>query len=346
MSGVVKTNSAKQVRLSSRSKSPRKRADREESRDPASPDREEDSRICAVQRMRVLAAVADVACERGFEATTVTGVVRRAKVSRRTFYDLFQDRNEAFLAAFEDGVRRAENRVLPAYAAETGWVASVRAGLVTLLAFFDEEPQLAKLCVVQSLAAGPVVLERRAELLARITRTVDGQARDSLRGSGPPDLTAEGIVGGVLAILHARLSEKHPGPLVELEGPLMGMIVLPYLGTQAARRELSRLTLKPAGVNGRSSRGAIRPLEGLQMRLTYRTLRVLAAIATHPGASNRDIADGAGVKDQGQISKLLTRLEKLGLIQNGGIGQPRGEPNAWTLTPRGHAIQNATTTQT
>ena len=332
MSGVVKTNSAKQIgSISSRPRSPRKRAGREEI-----------SRICAVQRRRVLAAVADVVCERGFEATTVTVVVRRAKVSRRTFYDLFKDRNDVFLAAFADGVRRGENRVLPAYAAEEGWVASVRAGLVALLAFFDEEPQLAKLCVVQSLAAGPIVLERRTGLLAGITRTVDGQARNGLRGSGPPELTAEGIVGGVLAILHARLSQKDPGPLVELAGPLMGMIVLPYLGAQAARREISRpVLLKPAGVNGRPSRGPARPLEGLQMRLTYRTLRVLAAIATHPGASNRDIADGAGVKDQGQISKLLTRLEKLGLIHNTGTGQPRGEPNAWTLTPKGQQVQQA-----
>ena len=77
------------------------------------------------------------------------------------------------------------------------------------------------------------------------------------------------------------------------------------------------------------------------MRLTYRTLRVLAAIADHPRASNREIADGAEVADQGQISKLLSRLESLGLIHNHGAGQPSGAPNAWNLTPRGEEIHLA-----
>jgi DNA-binding MarR family transcriptional regulator len=79
------------------------------------------------------------------------------------------------------------------------------------------------------------------------------------------------------------------------------------------------------------------------MRVTYRTLQVLNVIANTPGASNREIADGAGVHDQGQISKLLTRLERLDLIHNTGQGQPQGEPNAWTLTPHGQQIKQALT---
>lgn len=79
------------------------------------------------------------------------------------------------------------------------------------------------------------------------------------------------------------------------------------------------------------------------MRITYRTLQVLATIAATPGASNRQIADGAGVHDQGQISKLLTRLERLGLVHNTGAGQPQGAPNAWTLTPQGQQVEQALT---
>ena len=77
------------------------------------------------------------------------------------------------------------------------------------------------------------------------------------------------------------------------------------------------------------------------MRLTYRTLRVLSAIASDPGASNRQVAQAADVHDQGQISKLLGRLERLGLVQNTGQGQPKGEPNVWTLTPRGEEVERA-----
>jgi hypothetical protein len=79
------------------------------------------------------------------------------------------------------------------------------------------------------------------------------------------------------------------------------------------------------------------------MRLTYRTIRVLVAVGelggqgSHP--SNRQVGDAAGIRDQGQISKLLARLEHLGLIRNAGEPHVKGEPNAWTLTERGHDIQ-------
>src|SRR4029077_7856168 len=166
----------------------------------------------------------------------------------------------------------------------------------------------------------------------------------------PPALTAEGTVGAVLAVIHARLLEEHPlhlgrqGSLSGLLNPLTGMIVLPYLGQAASQQELS----KPVVETRRAKPGlGVRPdpLCDLDMRLTYRTVRVLMAIATHPGASNRQIARTAGVEDQGQISKLLSRLSHLGLIENTGPGHAHGEPNAWTLTHKGHEIQQALTTQ-
>ena len=80
------------------------------------------------------------------------------------------------------------------------------------------------------------------------------------------------------------------------------------------------------------------PLDEVQMRLTYRTARVLACIAERPGASNRGVAERAGVTDPGQISKLLRRLERLGLAVNTGGGHQSGEPNAWKLTPLGGQV--------
>jgi DNA-binding MarR family transcriptional regulator len=77
------------------------------------------------------------------------------------------------------------------------------------------------------------------------------------------------------------------------------------------------------------------------MRLTYRTVRVLMAIAEHPGSSNRVIADAAEVLDQGQMSKLLARLQQISLIKNTGSGPVRGQPNAWTLTDKGWRVQGA-----
>jgi DNA-binding IclR family transcriptional regulator len=77
------------------------------------------------------------------------------------------------------------------------------------------------------------------------------------------------------------------------------------------------------------------------MRLTYRTVRVLIAIAANPRASNRGVAAAAGIADQGQISKLLNRLQSLGLTRNEGEGQPKGGPNAWALTPKGQEVERS-----
>ena len=126
--------------------------------------------------------------------------------------------------------------------------------------------------------------------------------------------------------------------MLALTGPMMSMIVLPYLGSAAARRELERPVAKVSHSGHRPS--ATGPALGdLEIRVTYRTLCVLAAIAAEPGASNRTVGKAAGVEDQGQISKLLARLQKVGLIHNGNGNAPaKGAPNAWTLTGRGEQI--------
>jgi AcrR family transcriptional regulator len=110
--------------------------------------------------MRILAAMAEVASERGAGSVTVAHVVARAGVSRRTFYDLFADREECFLAAFEQAIGRVGAPIIEAYEHESAWREQIRTGLWTLLVFLDEEPATARLCVVESLAAGPRVLER------------------------------------------------------------------------------------------------------------------------------------------------------------------------------------------
>ncbi len=153
-------------------------------------------------------------------------------------------------------------------------------------------------------------------------------------------MIAESVVGGVLAVLQARLLEPTPRRLTELLSSLMGVIVLPYLGQEAARRELSRPV--PAATHVRTPPQGLRdPLRDLDMRLTYRTLRVLAAIAVAPGISNRGVAQAAEVRDEGQISRLLARLERLGLVCNTGVGRPKSRANAWTVTPRGAEVDSA-----
>jgi AcrR family transcriptional regulator/DNA-binding MarR family transcriptional regulator len=291
----------------------------------------------------MLAAMVDVVSDRGAANVTVARVVACSGVSRRTFYELFNDREDCFLAAFDDRIARIANEVIPAYQQPGRWREKVRAGLIASLSVLDNDPDLARLLIVESLGAGPKALERRRRVLAQVITIVDEGRREARTGDGPPPLTAEGIVGAVLAVLHGRLLEKNPGRLVELTGPLMGMIVLPYLGPAAARRELDRPIPR---VSNNPRRTVPDPLRELEMRLTYRTVRVLMAVAENPGSSNRAVADGAGIKDQGQISKLLSRLKRLGLIEHTGGEPARGGPNAWALTERGREVHGAITEQT
>jgi AcrR family transcriptional regulator len=298
--------------------------------------------VTEIQRARMLSAAVEAIEENGYARLTVAQVINRAKVSRKTFYDLFDDREDCFLAVFERTLEQLRARVIAAFEQESSWREGVRAGLAALLVFIDEEPELARLCVVDALGGGPRVLEVRSQVLGELREVVDQARTTASVKRDPPSVTAEGVIGAVFAVIHTRLLERSTKPYIGLHGSLMSMIVLPYLGVRAASRELSR---RPPEVRrrGKTDPGVGRdPMAGLDMRLTYRTVRVLTAIREHPGASNREVADGAGIADQGQISKLLSRLERLDLIENVDHAQSKGAPNEWCLTDRGERVERAT----
>jgi AcrR family transcriptional regulator len=294
--------------------------------------------VIEIQRARILAAMVEECSVRGAASVTVAHIVERAGVSRRTFYELYRDREGCFLAAFDDAIGRACQYVLDGYDPRAGWAGRIRSALTGLLTFLTYERGAGGLLVVGSLGAGTSALERRRRVLAQMIALVDEGRVESKAGAELPPLTAEGIVGGVLSVLHSRLLESDGDSLFALAGPLMSMIVLPYLGSAAARRELAR----PAPIHdGAPPPAPADPLRDVRMRLTYRTVRVLSAVAAQPGSSNREIGLAADMQDQGQISKLLTRLSKLGLIENTPAGLARGAPNAWQLTAKGHEIERA-----
>jgi AcrR family transcriptional regulator/DNA-binding MarR family transcriptional regulator len=302
----------------------------------------EHERVTEIQRARMLAAMAEVCAEHGAANVTVAHVVARSGVSRRTFYEVFEDREACFLAAFDEAAARMLEYVRTADDPRATWAARIRTALQAALSYLDDEPKMARLLVAESLGAGQQALERRSHLLERAIAAVDDGRHHARVGCEPSRLAAEGAIGAVVAVVHARLLAGEDGRLAGLASELMCMIVLPYLGPAAARRELER----PVPVRGLGHRPtAANPLETLDMRLTYRTVRVLTVLATQPGSSNRRVADASGIADQGQMSKLLGRLQDRGLIQNASRGAGRGEPNAWALTERGWQVQDALTRQ-
>ena len=331
--------------------------------------------VTEMQRRRLLSALVEVLGEHGYEGATVGRICKRAGVSRRTFYDIYDDREACFLDAFETAVERLTQKVVPVYAIKESarkagsWRERIRAALAVLLESFDAEPGLARLCLVETLKGGPVVLEHRQRVAAALAVAMDA-GRQEAKAADPPPLTAESLVGGAVSVIHSRLvgsppvagdsrtgkrKAGSPGKgkadgggaelMVGLLNPLMSMIVLPYLGQAASRKELER-PISASSRTGKASNGHIPapasdPFRGLPIRITFRTVRVLATVGAQPDASNREIGQDAGVADQGQMSKLLRRLEKAGLIENHGEGQVRGEANAWRLTTQGQGVLHA-----
>lgn len=311
--------------------------------------------VVGIQRARMLAALVEVVSERGAANLTVTHVVARSGVSRRTFYEVFEDSEDCFMAALDREVTRIGRAVASAYGQPGSWRARVRAALTVLLELLDGDPDVGRLLIVESLAAGPRALAYRERALGPILVAVDEGRAELRRGEGPPPLTAASVIGGVLAVLHSSLLSQEPRSewpqaqapvscsverpcLVDLTSSLMSMIVLPYLGRAAAKRELQRpVSSRPDLPRERFKS----PLGGLDMRLTYRTVRVLSTIARHPACSNRQVGEGADIEDQGQVSKLLARLQKLGLVDNTDASTTRGGPNAWVLTARGEGVMHS-----
>jgi AcrR family transcriptional regulator len=294
------------------------------------------------QRPSILEALAEAIAEPGGAATLgAAELSARAGVSRRAFHRLFDDPEAALLAAFELAVERAAATVVPAFEAESRWLDAIRAGLAASLRFAEAEPALFRLIVVHAMGGGPRVLARRMEILAALASAVDRARGEMAPGREPPPaVIAEGVVGAVLAVLGNRLLSEPAEPPIQLFGTLSSIVVLPYLGPSVARRELAR-PVPPARVAEEPSPAPQQLDSEPAARLTYRTVRVLSAIEGYPGASNREVAQRSGIVDQGQISKLLGRLEQRELIAKIGEARTRGAPNAWRLTEQGEAAMRS-----
>ncbi len=297
-----------------------------------------------MQRSRLLVAAVGTVVELGWEGASVAGITQRAGVSRRTFYEMFENREECLVAVLESAMAQITDEIAEAKLAGMPWRERVRGGLWVILCFFDRERALAHVCIVESRRGGGIALAYRQRIIEGLVEIIDeGRAEGSLAGDkAAAGLVAQGVIGGVSEVLYSLLLNARREPLHELLGQLMGMIVLPYMGTAAARREQARpvpaLALESTEpLNGKvKAEDVSDPLAVLPMRLTYRTARVLQALAEHPGQSNREVADQVGIGDQGQTSKLLSRLARLGLLVN---GEPvKGERNKWVLTTTGRQV--------
>jgi AcrR family transcriptional regulator len=194
-----------------------------------------------VQRERLLSATVEVVAELGYAGLTVAQVIDRAGVSRRTFYELFKDCDDCFLATFQSGVTQMSSLVSESYLEEPSWHDGVRAGLQTLLGFLDVEHGWARLLVVESLCAGWQVVAARLSALEHLSVELEGRLPPEDTDHTPLPLAAKAIVGGSAWIIYCHLISRPSESLMSLQAPIMALIVLAYRGEEDARQALADL---------------------------------------------------------------------------------------------------------
>jgi len=197
--------------------------------------------VKAVQRERLIAATMRASAELSYGEFSVQDVIERAGVSRPTFYEHFDNKEDAFLAALDAAGARLRQRLgLATTADATGWRERLRWALEGLLRFVREEPDAAMILIVDARGSSPAALGKRDDLLERFAECLDTQVRAGLSDpEAPSSISAAGIVGGIESLLYSRLYRGGAEDVESLLPSLMYFAVLPYEGHDVASEEMN-----------------------------------------------------------------------------------------------------------
>ena len=176
----------------------------------------------------------------GYAAMRIEDVIAVAGVSRRTFYDHFANKEEAFLAAYELVLEQLLSGVTSAFASGESWTSRVRRGLAAFLNLLASEPVLAQVCVVEALAAGPRALARRTEAMEAFQALLQPPKGDALATSTAPPVAVEAIVGGIYEVIYSRVTSNRTEELPSLLPSLLHSALLPFVGAEVAEAEYER----------------------------------------------------------------------------------------------------------
>ncbi|HEX7280190.1 MAG TPA: TetR/AcrR family transcriptional regulator [Solirubrobacterales bacterium] len=195
------------------------------------------------QRNRIHQAMIEVVSKRGYPETRVVDVIGVAGVSRKTFYELFDSKEDCFLAAYDVLLENLLGEAANAFEAVPGvpWAERVSAALATLLDHLAEHPGEARFAIVEVLAAGPKALARRDAALRQFTGFLEaGRSETSVE---LPGITSLAVAGGINELLYSEILHGAVGRLPSRLPDLMFWVTLPFLGAEgaAAERERSRL---------------------------------------------------------------------------------------------------------
>ena len=198
--------------------------------------------VARSQRERLLEAAVRIVAAKGYGAMTVGDLTGEAGVSRTTFYELFEDKESCFLAAYDNAVELLVRRVMKAYEAESAWPDRAAAGLAALLEALAEEPALARLSLVDIGNAGPAAQRRYRAAIQRLTPLFDEGRDFAPGGRNLPANTSRMAIGGVTGLISDELIAGRAEQLPGLLSDALFATLVPYLGPDAAAREVDRLT--------------------------------------------------------------------------------------------------------
>lgn len=188
------------------------------------------------QHERLIAGLAEAVAENGYAGTTIAHITRHAAVSRRTFYEHFASKDECFVAAYDAVLEQLGERVSRAYEGQDDWPHAIKAGIAAMLSFLATEPSLARLCMVEALVAGPVVVERYdaaiQSLVPYFRAGRKGRSREVLDRLSPT--TEEALVGGMVSLVSRRIFAGRTEDLEQLLPDLVEFALTPYLGSTEA----------------------------------------------------------------------------------------------------------------
>lgn len=193
------------------------------------------------QRSRVLAAMIEVVGRDGFTAARITEVISRAGISRKAFYEHFDDKEQCFVAAYEQAITPLLTIALRAAQSQDAYADRARAALAALLNALAANPAAARVCFVEVLAAGPKAVQRRNEIVREFVREFSAST-PGVPGapSELPEVALLTLVGGLSEVLYQTIAGGDVDALPDLLPKLMYSAVLPVFGFEAAERELAR----------------------------------------------------------------------------------------------------------
>jgi AcrR family transcriptional regulator len=188
------------------------------------------------QRRRILRALGELVAKRGYETVTVALIVKRGRVSYKTFYNHFSNKDECFLALFDEAFAVTERSVRDSLAAEpeAPWPRQVAIALRAFFELIAAEPLIARACIVEAPTAGPIVLERYERARKAFVPLIRAGRKFNPKAAELPKTLEDTLAGSLLWSAFQRLISGEVDRIEELLPETIELVLRPYLGERQA----------------------------------------------------------------------------------------------------------------